>query len=200
MKRIGAIVLAAGGASRMGQPKQLLAFQGKTLVRRAAESALQGGCEPVVVVTGAATQSVTDAVKDLPVHPRFNSQWSTGMGSSITAGIRSLLMLDPHIEAAIILPCDQARIDSGVISVLIERFVAAGKPIAACVYSGTIGTPCCFDQSMFAQLQSLNGDSGAKSLLRRHVDQVSTFDWPQGAFDVDTPDDWQLLCQDDPNR
>jgi molybdenum cofactor cytidylyltransferase len=195
MRKIGAIVLAAGGASRMGQVKQLLIYEGKPLVWRATQAALTGGCEPVVVVTGAEAEAVAAAVKDLPVHPQLNRVWETGMGSSIRTGLEALLELDLNLAGAVVLPCDQARLEARIIAGLMERFTAAGKPIAACAYGGALGTPCCFDRSIFEELRSLDPAGGAKVLLQRHPEAVATFDWPEGVDDVDTPADWERLCQ-----
>jgi CTP:molybdopterin cytidylyltransferase MocA len=88
---IGIIVLAAGSSSRMGEPKQLLHFEGETLLRRAVEAALETACRPVIVVMGAVvTEKMREEVSSLEALIVVNELWTEGMGSSIRCGIGAL--------------------------------------------------------------------------------------------------------------
>ncbi|HEX8897614.1 MAG TPA: NTP transferase domain-containing protein, partial [Chthoniobacterales bacterium] len=62
MRNIGAVVLAAGGSSRLGQPKQLLTFRGETLIRHAVRAAAEAGCDPVILVVGAMSDTIRSEV------------------------------------------------------------------------------------------------------------------------------------------
>src|SRR3954470_6464806 len=90
MRGIGGVILAAGGSTRLGEPKQLLHFKGETLVHAAVRAARDGGCDLVCVVTGHARQGVENAVTDL--HPMFvhNDHWERGMGTSVRLGVEAI--------------------------------------------------------------------------------------------------------------
>lgn len=193
-------MLAAGPASRMGTPKQLLPLGGQSLVRRAAAAALEGGCEPVIVVTGAHADSVSAELRGLSIVPAFNASWSAGMGASIRAGLAALLAAQPLAEAAVVLVCDQPYLDAQVIRSLIAGWSAGGKPIAASEYGGTVGPPCCFGRAVFASLRSLADGDGAKRLLLADPQSVTRIPWPGGSVDVDTPQDWQNVRNQESER
>ncbi len=197
MTSIGAIILAAGPGSRMGRAKQLLQIDGQSLVRRTARAALDGGCAPVVVVTGAHADAVGPELADLPVVLSFNSGWADGMGTSIRNGLASLLGSHPVIGAAIILVCDQPRLSADVVRHLIAAWSGSGKPMGACDYGGAIGPPCCFGRVMFDALGRIGDADGAKKLLAADRGNVQAIAWPEGRDDLDTPEDWQRLCQTD---
>jgi len=92
---VGIIVLAAGGSTRMGVPKQLLLYRRQSLLRRAMETAVATVCRPVVVVLGANAGRLCDEAKQLPVHVAENKRWKEGMSSSIQLGMqRSLLPME----------------------------------------------------------------------------------------------------------
>ncbi|MGD0138989.1 MAG: nucleotidyltransferase family protein [Tepidisphaeraceae bacterium] len=197
MPSIGAIILAAGGGSRMGRTKQLLRIGGESLVRRAARAALEAGCRPAVVVTGSDSDAVAADIADLPVRSALNPQWSAGIGTSIRCGLSAVLAIDPSIDAVIVALCDQPRLSPDVLRDLVAGWSAAGKPMAACRYAGTVGPPCCFANSMFDQLSHLADADGAKRLLLADPASVATIPWPAGADDLDTPADWRRFCQTD---
>jgi|SRR4051812_38877219 molybdenum cofactor cytidylyltransferase len=98
---VGILVLAAGGSSRMGRPKQLLDYRGKPLVRHVAETALAVAGDRVVVVVGAEGGKVGGRVRDLPVRVVLNKRWEAGIGSSIHAGMNDFLTEPSPIAAAV---------------------------------------------------------------------------------------------------
>src|SRR5437868_1282596 len=104
---IGLLLLAAGASSRMGAPKQLLRYEGRTLLRRAAETALASVCRPVVVVLGAHAPQLQPELIGLPLRIVVNTHWEQGMGSSLRVGMETLLQ-EPkaEIEAVVIMLCD----------------------------------------------------------------------------------------------
>lgn len=82
---IGLIVLAAGASTRMGTPKQLLLFQGRSLLRSVAEAAIASRCDPIVVVLGSQADRIKLEVHTLDLHIVVNQEWAKGMGTSIAA-------------------------------------------------------------------------------------------------------------------
>jgi molybdenum cofactor cytidylyltransferase len=184
--KIGAVVLAAGGSQRFGRPKQLLIYDGEKLVRRAARAALavRG---PVVVVAGREQEMIALELLGLPVTVVPNESWERGIGSSVHCGLEAL----PECDSAVIVACDQPRVDGSVIQQLIAERAKSGKPIVASAYAGTLGVPALFGQEIFAELRSLPDDQGAKLIILRHRDEVATVDFPAGALDIDTPEDYE---------
>ena len=186
MNKIAAIVLAAGASTRMGQPKQLLAYRGKTLVEHVAGEALAAGFAPVIVVLGAGAEEIETSVRELPVLLVENSDWASGMGSSIAAGMKVL----PECDGVAILLADQPLVTAA--HLLSMRGSFCGDIVAA-RYNERLGVPTIFPKRLFGALAELHGHQGARTLLRSPDEQVAAFDLPEAAMDVDTPGDWVAL-------
>ena len=190
--RVAGVILAGGSASRMGQPKQLLIWQGEALVRLAARTALNAGLSPVVVVTGARGDEVAAAVRDLPVQVVHNPLWAAGQSTSVGAGINAL---PDDVNAALFLLADQPFVSAGLIGGLIRAY-SLSRPQILATYVGEKRTnPVLFDRSTFGELRQLEGDVGARSIFSKIV--PAAFPWPDARllFDVDTPEDYQKLLQ-----
>src|SRR5256885_1592662 len=104
---VGIILLAAGGSTRMGRPKQLLPYRGQSLLRHAATVVAESRCRPAVVVLGAEYQNSLKELSGLPVHATENTLWSHGIGTSIRMGMDALLREDAGLGAVILALCDQ---------------------------------------------------------------------------------------------
>lgn len=187
--RVAALVLAAGGSTRLGQPKQLLEFRGQTLVRRIAQAALAAGCCPVVVVVGQDRESIAATLQDLALKLVPNEKWNEGIGSSIRAGVKAL----PDCDAVLIAACDQPFVSADLIRQLIRRHEDTGQPIVASAYSGTCGVPALFARRYREELLALPNEHGAKAIIARQSAEVATVDFPEGAIDIDTPADYRAL-------
>jgi molybdenum cofactor cytidylyltransferase len=197
-KRIGAIILAAGGSTRMGSPKQLLRFEGTTLLRRAASSAIDAECDPVVVVTGAASQDVLGELDGLDIDEISNAEWPTGMASSIKVGLDEITRADPDVDAVVMLVCDQPHVTAELIRLLITAYHARTKSIVASTYGQDFGVPALFDKQHFEELTELEGDRGAKTIIKKHIADAEFVDFPEGVIDVDTADDFRQLTSGNP--
>jgi molybdenum cofactor cytidylyltransferase len=185
----------------MGHPKQTLQFRGESLLRRAALAALDAGCRPVVVVTGAHAELCRREFEGLDVREVFNASWETGMASSVRAGIEGLVSMDADIAAAVLLLCDQPHVTSDVISTLLAAHQATGRPIIASTYSGSFGVPALFSRTLFTELTQLKGMAGAKAIIKRHCGEAHFLPFQEGEVDVDTPDDFsRLLATEDSLR
>jgi molybdenum cofactor cytidylyltransferase len=187
--KVAAIVLAAGGSTRLGKPKQLLEFQGQPLVRRITEAALAVGCSPVLVVVGRDSEAIAAELQHLDVQLVPNDKWKEGIGSSIRAGVEALGDWDALVLAA----SDQPHVDAEVIRQLIRAQEETGRPIVASAYSGTRGIPALFTQSYREQLLRLPNEKGAKAIVELHSAEVAQIDFPAGAIDIDTPADYRAL-------
>jgi molybdenum cofactor cytidylyltransferase len=190
---IAAVLLAAGGSRRLGQPKQLVTFRGKTLVRRAAEAAVDAGCEPVVVVLGAEAERVARELDGLAVDRVVNAAWEQGMAGSIGAGIRRLEEASAPPEAAVLLAVDQPLLTADLLRELCRAHDGSQTCRAACEYAGTLGIPALFGRAWFRDLTGLSGDRGARVLLQRPGEPVRRVPWPDGALDLDDIRSYQDL-------
>ena len=201
-KKIGAVILAAGGSSRFGQPKQLIPFRGRSFVRRIIDAACEAGCSPVVVVTRSEDGELHSELDRAGVVMVQNQQWSRGIGSSIRCGIEALINSSPDVEASVLLVCDQPAVDARVIQRLIALRETTGKIIVASRYADTLGVPALFSRAVFQELLSLDDDAGAKSIVLRTPERVASLAFPEGQIDIDTWEDWEkliggLLSRDD---
>lgn len=186
---LGLIILAAGSSSRMGQSKQLLKIKGEPLLLRTVRVAVESGIGPVIVVLGAQEAVHRKVLETLNVEIAVNTRWEAGMGSSIKAGLRHLINHFPNTEAAMIMVCDQPLITIDHLNQLVHTFVKSHKKITASFYSGTSGVPVIFHKSLFPEILNLSDQQGAKKILSQHHELIQTINLPEGAFDLDTPED-----------
>ena len=190
MRNIGAVILAAGGSSRLGQAKQLLTFRGETLIRRVVRAAAQTGCDPIVVVAGEIGDGLRQELGGTRATVVENAEWQRGLGTSIRRGLREIV---GPVDAVVLLTCDQALVDGNVIAQLIAAQEKTGKPIIASSYANTLGVPALFERSYFEALLALPDDSGAKKLIQEQADDVASIAFEDGAVDIDTPEDFERL-------
>src|SRR5580658_2100259 len=170
--RLGAMILAAGGSSRMGEAKQLLEIGGRPLIARAVDAALDSLARPVVVVLGANSGRVLAPVAERGIIAAHNPDWETGLSSSIRVGLAALLGAEPALDAVLVAPCDQPALSKEVILRLVAAHRLSGR-ISAAHYGGRNGAPAIFGRGDFAALSGLSGDEGARRLLNSEPDRVS---------------------------
>lgn len=185
------LVLAAGESSRFGSSKQIAEFEGRTLVRRAVESALATSADIVCVVLGADAETIRPLIDDLPILIVVNEDWADGIGSSLVAGFETVTELNPDLGSIAITLADQPFVTSDSIEQLFNA--VNGKRIAAASYDGTVGVPAVFPRKYFAELLELSPETGAKSLIIKHLADVFSISFPEAAIDIDTPDDLRSI-------
>jgi len=191
--RIGGILLAAGGSSRMTTPKQFVKFEGETLLRRAALAIAASACDPVVAVLGAEKEKAELEIAGTRVQPCFNREWAKGMSSSIKFGLTELLSLEPGLDAVLITLCDQAFVTARALDRLTERFFESRKQIVAAEYDDVVGVPAIFSNELFERLLTLDGDKGARDLIRDPNASIEKIEIKEAAVDIDTVDDLDRL-------
>ncbi|MFZ1042280.1 MAG: selenium cofactor biosynthesis protein YqeC [Anaerolineales bacterium] len=194
-ERTAGIVLAAGGSTRFGRPKQLLDWRGEPFVRVVAQTALKAGLSPVVVVAGANAVEVESKIKDLPLTIVRNENWQSGQASSIRAGVKTL---PEETGSAIFLLSDQPQIPGSVIRALTETHATELHPIVApLVMMEQRANPVLFDRLTFSDLLALEGDVGGRAIFSKyHVEYMPWHD-DRLLLDVDKPEDYQRLIEDD---
>jgi len=187
---IATIIIAAGESRRLKRPKQLVSWRGEPLIRRSAKEALNAGLGPVGVVLGAVDEPCRHALGALPVEVIHHAGWSGGMGGSIAAGMRAFAGRD--LGAVIVMLCDQPLVTQRTLDRLEEEWHRSGCRIVASRYGANTGPPALFSADCFERLAALQGESGAKAIIRNDP-SVSYIDCPEAAFDVDTLEDLQHL-------
>jgi molybdenum cofactor cytidylyltransferase len=192
-KEIGLIILAAGGSTRLGTPKQLLEFKGETLLRRIARESLASICRPVLVVLGAQADEIKNELNGLDVYIAENSNWRDGMGSSIKTGLEKLPAIENAIAGVVLTTCDQPFVTSATINKLVETYRKAETRIIASAYQKTLGVPALFSKEIFPLLKELPSSNGAKQIIKQFQSEIIGVSFPEGAIDIDTKEDYEAL-------
>ena len=185
-----AIILAAGASSRMGQPKQLIKVEGQTLVVKAVNTAKAAGANEVIVVVGPDHELIKNEIKILSVHLAVNASPEKGMGSSIKCGLNFMQNNFSSCDSTMILVCDQPLLSSDHLQRMVDERIKTNSPIVASFYQGRNGVPALFHKSIFDQLLKIDDQQGAKRVIEQNSTLVKSIDFPEGAVDLDTPDDW----------
>ncbi len=185
---VAAVILAAGGAKRMGQLKQLLPLNGQPMVRQVTEAVCATGLAQMVAVVGARADDVRRALAGLPVEIIVNEAWPEGMSSSLRAGLRALR---PDIRAVLVILADQPALTPTLLRALVDRYRATGAPLIAPFYHGRRGNPVLFDRSLLPELLAVTGDQGGREVIARHQEEMERInvDDPAVLLDVDTAQD-----------
>ncbi len=191
---IAAIILAAGGSTRMGQPKLLLPWKGEALIRWPVKIALNAGLSPVIVVTGASADAVKASLDEMPIEIIHNPDWEKGQSTSLRCGIAAL---PDNIEAAILFLGDQPQLPQDLIQKMIIEFHAhsPSTPILISSYQGKRGNPVLFDHSLFKELQHLEGDAGGRLIFEKHPVQYIPVENADVLTDIDSPEDYQKFIE-----
>lgn len=193
----GIVILAAGSSSRLGEPKQMLPYKGKSLLWLAAHTALSTGLQPLVVVLGAGYEPIQKELEGMDLKIVENKHWAEGMSTSVKTGLEAALELDPLLDAVIFMVCDQPYVTREVLDELVKGWGSTGKAIVASRYQNNLGTPALFTRGVFAALLDLKGDTGARKLIKQQEQDVAVVEFPQGAIDIDTKNDYDLFIQEE---
>ncbi len=198
--RLTGLVLAAGQGRRMGAPKALLHTDGETWVLRAVRTLLEGGCDDVLVVTGAAGEEVEAQLPDdQRVRHVHAPRWDEGMGESLRAGLDRLVN-GSEADAAVVLLVDLPDLDARVVSRVIEEWGVGGEgdqALLRATYDGQPGHPVLLGSAHWHRLLTVvRGDVGAQRYFDldddegppRRLHEVDCSDLATGR-DADRPDD-----------
>jgi CTP:molybdopterin cytidylyltransferase MocA len=193
-QELHAILLAAGPSSRLGQPKQLVEFEGESLVRRSARMLTELVSGPVVAVTGSDSERVAAELEGLPVDAVLNPEWELGMGGSIACGARHLPQYPPGILVAV---CDQWQLNTADLKKLIDAWITNPSCIHVACWrehnAHVSGPPVIFPGRLRGELKGLYKGRGARQVIDRFMDSVEFIELASAAHDLDRPEDLEKL-------
>lgn len=189
---IAGAMLAAGNSRRFNGIKQLTILHDIPLIARvigqyAVNGHLMRELQSMTVILGA------HAAKIVPVLPNFVQSktcenWQQGMGASLAFAVEQL---NQDVSHLLVVLGDQVDVSHDLISLLMHHCHQSPDKIIAAKYADICGPPVIFPRHFFAQLAKLEGDQGARALLKIHWQQVEAIDMPQAQTDIDTQADLQ---------
>lgn len=186
MKSHLAVVLAAGGSTRLGQPKQLLRRNGETLIHRAVRLAAATLPCRLLVVTGANAALIDDELRSCECEIVYNDAWREGLASSLRAASGSIAGFDGPV---LVIGCDQPALEQEHLALLLEGAHRCAASTAATLHAGLPGVPAIVPAAWFADI-TLTGDRGFGARLREIPrDTLFLLDAPELEIDLDTPHD-----------
>jgi molybdenum cofactor cytidylyltransferase len=189
--RIGAVILAAGKSSRMGEPKQLLPIGEKNILQKTLENVRAANVDDIVLVLGFAAERIAPQV-GAGVKIVVNDRYEEGMGGSLRTGLGAL---DPSTQAALIVLADQPFVQSKTLDQLIGQYRQSFAQIFIPMYRGFRGNPVLLDRSVFPEVMALNGEIGCRAIFGDHLDGIIKVpvDDIGILLDIDNRDDFRKL-------
>src|SRR5690606_17834680 len=163
--------------------------------KRIADEASRDPNHHVLAVLGASHEIMADELADTGIETVINSDWQDGMSGSIKIGLRSLLRSYPDLDQCVIAACDQPFIDANVFHGLKILAKETGKGIVTTGFDETWGIPVLFSKQYFDELLSLDGQEGAKRIVKKYGDNMAIFPFEKAKFDIDTKEDYYHLKQ-----
>ena len=139
------VVLAAGGSSRLGQPKQLLDINGQPMITHVVDAlAAVAGIDRIIVVLGAHAESIRSTLAGKDVVLVENPRWAEGQSTSLHAALDALRGFPQPVHRLLITLCDQPRISTQAFQHLVKALDESTQSVAASSYEGHLGAPCLF--------------------------------------------------------
>ncbi len=193
---IGAIVLAAGLSTRMGQPKMILPWEGKTVIEAVVRAVLNGGIALPVVVTGARHEQITGLLRNYPVQLVFNPSYADGeMLHSLQAGLSAITR---NMQAVFIVLGDQPQIRPATVRSLLEEYRKSKAALVIPSYQMRRGHPWLVGREFWTELLELHEPRTLRDFIHHHEAEIDylNVDTPTILADLDTPEDYEKLKPD----
>ncbi|MDG1805574.1 nucleotidyltransferase family protein [Flavicella sp.] len=186
--KIACLILAAGKGTRMGSQKQLLTWNDTTLIGNMIDTASAVFDDDIFVVLGSGKNEIQNQLSKYNIQEIDNTSWKQGIGSSISVGIKKL----EGYQGVLILLADQVFLEVDHLKKMLHSFELNEGKIIASTYNNMQhpAVPMLFDQIYFDVLMELNGNIGAKKLMKMYKTSVVQIDTAIDFMDVDTPEDY----------
>ncbi|MDC8006168.1 nucleotidyltransferase family protein [Aureisphaera galaxeae] len=192
MSHTAIVVLAAGSSSRLGSPKQLLAYKNTSLIQHTLNQLDEIPSSQIFVVLGAYVKFVEREITTPGVITIFNPDWVEGMGNSLAKAIQEITK-QPSFEHVLVTLCDLPLLEKNFYKSLLHFHQSGKNDITRTAYQHVKGVPVIFNTEFFPELQQLISDEGAKTVIQKHKNRVTDFSWPEPYFDIDTMESYQKL-------
>jgi len=190
---IAVLILAAGSSKRLGKPKQLVKFKNKTLLQHSIDVSEALDLSEKIIVLGANEKKILNEV-DLKNHKLLiNNNWQQGMSTSLKKGLEEIRNLHPTIEHVLVLLSDQPFISELVLQELIDKHLTANCLASFSEYQEIPGVPAIFSREIFPDLMRIEGDRGARDLIKNGLTNYQLVPFEKGIVDIDTEKDLQFL-------
>ena len=190
MGEIWAIILAAGESKRMGSPKMLLPFKGRSMIENVISNVSKSKADEIIVVLGAYFDELSLLMKRLDVSYCFNDNYMKGMLSSVQCGFKNL----PHdYKAALVFQGDQPLIPPAVVDRVIDEYIHSCKGIIVPVFNSRRGHPLLVDKKYRGEIEKLLPDEGLHSLLDKFGEDLLEVETGEPGIlrDFDTYDEYR---------
>jgi molybdenum cofactor cytidylyltransferase len=197
--RTAGLILAAGESSRFGELKQLASVGGEPLLARIVRAALSSALDKTILVLGFSAERIIRQLGNALANPKLsvvtNEDYKAGMARSISAG---MAQVDDSFDSAMIILADFPLLNSHIIDQVLQAYRTSGKGICLPVRDNRWGHPICISRRYFDSLIQLEGDIGAREIIKRNRSDVYPFHIPENGcfFDVDTQQDMGHLNRD----
>lgn len=192
--RVVAVVLAAGRATRLGRPKQLLPLGDRPLLAQTLARVSRSSVDGIVVVLGYAAAAIRQAIDFAAFDARVvvNERYAAGQSTSLRTGLAAL---PPDATAALFVLGDQPLLAPAVYDAVLARYRAFGGPIVVPEYAGRRGNPVLIDRALWPELMTVTGDQGARGVVAAHASEVAAVPIAGEPItdDVDSEEDYQRL-------
>lgn len=190
--RIAGVILAAGTSSRMGTPKQLLPYKETTILGEVLKNARQSALDPLILVLGFMAEEIRSQIDFDAATIVIADAYALGQSASLKAG---LSVVPKDCAGALFLLGDQPLISTGLIDTLVAVYRQSGSNLLIPTWRGKRGTPVLIGRPLFAHLNALTGDTGARVLFNKFADQIMEIELGQESvrIDIDTPEDYEKL-------
>ena len=190
------VILAAGMSQRFGPPKQLIKLKNKYVLEWVLDAALESRLDRVVLVVGHEHQKIIQTLGPKATHPRLqivtNLRYRAGQSSSLQAG---LLEIQAQSSSVMFLLGDQPMLKTATIDHMLDKFWHSKRDIGVPIWQGKRGNPTIFSRAMYCHLMALEGDIGARQIIRDNHERVLSIemDDPLCFLDIDSPKDYEAM-------
>ena len=167
--RFGAVILAAGRSSRMGEAKQLLRLGEHTVLGQVLENVRGSGVKDIVLVLGHEAEKIRERISTENLNVVINESYQQGMGTSLGAGLAAL---PPGVDAALIILADQPFIRPKTLGLIMDQYKRSSAQIVIPTYKGFRGNPVLLDRSVFSEVMALTGDIGCRAIFGNHLEGI----------------------------
>lgn len=190
-EKVAGVILAAGGSSRFGKPKQTLPWGDQNFVNTVLKTARLARLDPLLIVLGNCAEEVRDTITDDDVEILINPDWEEGQSTSLKLAVKHLYA---DLAGAIFLMCDQPHLTTHFLASIAEQGRKSAKVVVPYINDRRT-SPVFFPASCFEKFEVLTGDQGGRQIMSEY--SVVLLPWldEMMAMDIDTLEDYRRVSE-----